>query len=202
MLENPISGNSNDVLKQLRQAEFGAHYIIVYYDMMTLRQIYSGYIKAQLEDNNEIVLILPYYETTEMVRSILSGENDNSIEGNIIDVRKYEKEGSLMIIDSVKAYFNSDTDLMSLVEKLAKQAQNSGKSGVSVIAELASFYFLNGIDKLIEYEMSLPTSYDDNIKLKGFCFYHQEDFDKRLSKEQKQNLLEHHGKNLTVVNYD
>jgi hypothetical protein len=200
MLENPISGNSNDVLKQLRQAEFGAHYIIVYYDMMTLRQIYSGYIKAQLEDNNEIVLILPYYETTEMVRSILSGENDNSIEGNIIDVRKYEKEGSLMIIDSVKAYFNSDTDLMSLVEKLAKQAQNSGKSGVSVIAELASFYFPNGIDKLIEYEMSLPTSYDDNINLKGFCFYHQEDFDKRLSKEQKQKLLEHHGKNLTVVN--
>jgi hypothetical protein len=200
MLENPISGNSNDVLKQLRQAEFGAHYIIVYYDMMTLRQIYSGYIKAQLEDNNEIVLILPYYETTEMVRSILSGENDNSIEGNIIDVRKYEKEGSLMIIDSVKAYFNSDTDLMSLVEKLAKQAQNFGKSGVSVIAELASFYFPNGIDKLIEYEMSLPTSYDDNINLKGFCFYHQEDFDKRLSKEQKQKLVEHHGKNLTVVN--
>ena len=199
MLENPISGNSNDVLKQLRQAEFGAHYIIVYYDMMTLRQIYSGYIKAQLEDNNEIVLILPYYETTEMVRSILSGENDNSIEGNIIDVRKYEKEGSLMIIDSVKAYFNSDTDLMSLVEKLAKQAQNSGKSGVSVIAELASFYFPNGIDKLIEYEMSLPTSYDDNINLKGFCFYHQEDFDKRLSKQQKQKLLEHHGKNLMIV---
>ena len=66
-----------------------------------------------------------------------------------------------MIIDSVKAYFNSDTDLMSLVEKLAKQAQNSGKSGVSVIAELASFYFPNGIDKLIEYEMSLPTSYDN-----------------------------------------
>jgi hypothetical protein len=71
--------------------------------MMTLRQIYSGYIKDQLEDN-EIVLILPYYETTEMVRSILSGVNDNSIGGSIIDVRKYEKEGSLVIIDSAKAY--------------------------------------------------------------------------------------------------
>ena len=40
MLENLMSDNSNDVLKQLRQAEFGAHYIIVYHDMMTLRQIY------------------------------------------------------------------------------------------------------------------------------------------------------------------
>jgi hypothetical protein len=200
MLGNPISGNSDDLLKQLRQAEFGAHYIIVYHNMMALRQIYSGYINAQLEDNNEIVLILPYYETTEMVRSVLSGENDNSKGGSIIDVRKYEKEGSLIIIDSVKAYFGSDTDLMSFVEKLSKQAQNSGKNGISVIADLASFYFYNGIDKLIEYEMSLPTKYDDEMKLKGFCLYHQEDFDKRLSKEQRQKLLEHHGKNLMVVN--
>src|SRR5919205_3558965 len=143
MLENLMSDNSNDVIKQIRQAEFGAHYIIVYPDMMTLRQIYSRYIKAQIEDHNEIILMLPYYETTEMVRSILSGENNNNNNnngGSIIDVRKYEKEGSLIIIDSVKAYFGSDIDLMSFVEKLAKQAQSSGKSGVSVIADLASFY--------------------------------------------------------------
>jgi hypothetical protein len=201
MLGNLISSNSNDILTQLRQAEFGAHYIIVYYDVMTLRQIYSGYIKDQLEDNNEIVLILPYYETTEMVRSILSGENHHNSKGDkIIDVRKYEKEGSLVIIDSVKAYFGSDTDLMSFVEKLAKQAQNSGKSGVSVIADLASFYYYNQIDKLIDYEMSLPAKYDGNMKLKGFCFYHRKDFNERLSKQQKQKLLEHHGKNLMVVN--
>ena len=169
--------------------------------MMTLRQIYSGYIKDQLEDN-EIVLILPYYETTEMVRSILSGVNDNSIGGSIIDVRKYEKEGSLVIIDSAKAYFGSDIDLMSFVEKLAKQAQSSGKKGVSVIADLASFYYYNQIDKLMDYEMSLPTQYDDEMNLKGFCLYHQKDFDEKLSNEQKQKLLEHHGKNLMVVNKD
>jgi MEDS: MEthanogen/methylotroph, DcmR Sensory domain len=199
MLANLISGNSNDVLKQLRQAEYGAHYIIVYYDMMTLRQIYLRYIKTQLEDNNELVLILPYYETTEIVRSVLSGENNSGNGGSMIDVRKYEKEGSLMIIDATEAYFSSDTDLMSFVEKLAKQAQTSGKKGISVIADLASFYHFNRIDKLIEYEMSLPTKYDDKMKLKGFCFYHQEDFDRRLTEQQKQMLLEHHGKNLMVV---
>jgi hypothetical protein len=199
MLRNPINGNRSDVLEQLRQAEYGAHYIIVYDNMMTLRQIYSGYIKTQIEDNNELVLILPYYETTETVRSILS-ENNSSNGGSIIDVRKYEKEGSLMIIDAAEAYFSSDTDLMSFVEKLAKQAQSSGKEGISVIADLASFYHFNRIDKLIEYEMSLPSKYDDKMKLKGFCFYHQEDFDRRLSKEAKQNLLEHHDKALIVVN--
>ena len=200
MLRNPINGNSNEVLKQLRQAEYGAHYIIVYHDMMTLRQIYAGYIKTQIEDNNELILILPYYETTETVRRVLSGENNSSNGGSIIDVRKYEKEGSLMIIDAAEAYFSSDTDLMSFVEKLSKQAQSYGKKGISVIADLASFYHFNRIDKLIEYETSLPTKYDDKMKLKGFCFYHQEDFDRRLSKEDKQKLVEHHEKALRVVN--
>ena len=199
MLRSLINGNSNDVLKQLRQAEYGAHYIIVYYDMITLRQLYTGYIKTQLEDNNELVLILPYYETTETVRSILS-ENHSSNEGNIVDVRKYEKEGSLVIIDSAEAYFTSDNNLMSFVEKLAKQAQTSGRNGISVIADLAPFYYFNQIDKLIEYEMSLPTKYDEKMKLKGFCFYHQADFDRRFSKEGKQKLVEHHDKALRVVN--
>jgi hypothetical protein len=182
----------------MRLSEYGVHYLVVYPDMITLRRIYSYYTKMQLEDNNEIVLIIPYYETTEMVRSVLSGENKNN-QSNIIDVRKYEKQGSLMIIDSVKAYFRSDIDLMSFLARLAKQAQSSGKKGISVIADLASFYYNNQSDKLIEYKMSLPTKYDDNMKLKGFCFYHQEDFDRRLTEQQKQMLLEHHGKNLMVV---
>jgi hypothetical protein len=191
-------GTIDAIVEEIRLAEYGVHYLVIYPDMITLRRIYSYYVKMQLEDNNEIVLILPYYETTEMVRNVLSGEDKNN-QGSTIDVRKYEKEGSLMIIDSVKAYFRSDTDLMSFIGSLSKQAQNSGKSGVSVIADLASFYFHNGVDKLIEYEMSLPTKYDDNMKLKGYCLYHQEDFDRRLTKQQKQKLLEHHGKNLMIV---
>ena len=182
----------------MKLSEYGVHCLVVYPDMNTLRRIYSYYTKMQLEDNNEIVLILPYYETAEMVRSVLSGEKENN-QGSIIDVRKYEKQGSLVIIDSVKAYFRSDIDLMSFLARLAKHAQFSGKNGISVIADLASFSYFNRIDKLIEYEMSLPTKYDDNMKLKGFCFYHQEDFDRRLSEEEKQKLLEHHGKALIEV---
>jgi hypothetical protein len=191
-------GTIDAIVEEIRLAEYGVHYLVIYPDMITLRRIYSYYAKMQLEDNNEIVLILPYYETTEMVRNVLSGDDKNN-QGSTIDVRKYEKERLLVIIDSVKAYFRSDTDLMSFIGSLSKQAQNSGKSGVSVIADLASFYFHNGIDKLIEYEMSLPTKYDDNMKLKGYCLYHQEDFDRRLTKQQKQKLLEHHGKNLMIV---
>jgi hypothetical protein len=51
----------------------------------------------QLEHNNEIVSILPYYETTEMVRLTLSGESiydeneNNSLGYSGMDVNKYEK---------------------------------------------------------------------------------------------------------------
>jgi hypothetical protein len=49
---------------------------------------------------------------------------------------------------------------------------------------------------LFEYELSLPTKYD--VQMKGFCLYHQKDFDK-FSDEQKQKLIEHHGKALKIL---
>jgi hypothetical protein len=45
---------------------------------------------------------LPYYETTDTIRCRL-----RKMRCLDIDVRKYEKEGSLVIIDSVRAYFCS-----------------------------------------------------------------------------------------------
>ena len=54
-------------------------------------------------------------------------------------------------------------------------------------------------DKLVEYELSLPSSYD-GMKLKGFCIYHKEDFNKRFTEEQKQNLQDHHSKALLIAN--
>ena len=50
---------------------------------------------------------------------------------------------------------------------------------------------------LVDYELSLPTKYDDTVSMKGFCLYHQNDFD-RFSDEQKQKLIEHHGKAIKI----
>ena len=76
MLKNVIYGNTENILEQLTDAEYGAHYIIVYPDIMTLREIYSGYIKSQIEDNKEIVLILSYYETADNLRNFLSPNDE------------------------------------------------------------------------------------------------------------------------------
>jgi len=56
---------------------------------------------------------------------------------------------------------------------------------------------INKSNDLVDYELSLPTKYD--VQMKGFCLYHQKkDFDK-FSDEQKQKLIEHHGKALRIV---
>jgi hypothetical protein len=50
---------------------------------------------------------------------------------------------------------------------------------------------------LVDYESSLPTRFND-VPMKAFCLYQQKDFDK-FSDEQKQKLIEHHGKALKIV---
>jgi hypothetical protein len=222
MKENLITGSNNEILEHLNKAEYGTHSILVYPNMEMLRETYSRYVKSQLEDNNEIVLILPYYETANRVRKTLSGgyisvleenngndadANDTNNSNSIIDVGKHEKEGSLIIMDSVKGYFGSDnnynnTDLTEFVKQLVKKAESTGKNGVSVFADLGSFYHYHHskiADKLVEYELSLPSKFD-GMKLKAFCIYHKEDIDKRFTEEQKQKLLDHHAKALMIAN--
>jgi hypothetical protein len=119
--------------------------------------------------------------------------------------RSTYEEGSLVIVDSVKAYSsdledndNSNT-AWNFIQGLVKRAENSGKNGVIVIADLGSFYHhLSDTQRLVDYELSLPPSRYDDMKMKGFCVYHKEDFENRLTEEQKQKLLQHHGRAFIV----
>jgi hypothetical protein len=218
-----------EALDSIKESQAGTHCLMVYPDLVTLRAIYSQYIKIQLEYNNEIVLVLPYYETPDTVRLVLSGRNGydydsstNPFEYSGIDVSKYEKEGSLMIIDSLKGYFPPEgqssyyshddnnnnnnnirggLDFMSFIYILLKQAERRRKDGVTVLADLGSFYHhhKHGNQKLIEYEKSLPKKYD-SMNLKGFCLYHQKDFDSQFRLEQQAELIDCHSRNIMLVN--
>jgi hypothetical protein len=190
MLKNVIYGNIKNIVEQLRQAGYGAHYIIVYPNIMTLREIYSNYIRYQIEDKKEIVLVLSYYETVDNLMNFLSQTDEISS-----DLKRYEREGSLIIIDSVKGFF--DFDHPSYVKSLLKQAESLGKSGISVIADAGAFYHYSKIEELVKHELSMPSKFD--INLKRFCVFHKQDFD-RLTEAKKQKLLEHHEKDLIAVN--
>jgi hypothetical protein len=178
----------DNALDHLNQTEYGAHYMVIYPDLVTLRELYSNYVRKQIKDNNEIVLVNPFYETTDSVRQVLSHYNQG------IDISKYEKEESLLIADSLKEYLG-DQPLVYIKKGLTNYAK-MGKKGLSVLADLGAYPYKSKYKELVDYELSLPTKY--NAPMKGFCLYHQKDFD-NLSDEQKQKLIEHHGKALKLM---
>ena len=72
---------------------------------------------------------------------------------------------------------------------LVEYAKSKGKSGVSIIADKGTFPFKHRIDNLVNFELSLPSKYE--IDLKRICVYHQKDFS-RVSEEKRLKLLNHH----------
>ena len=89
-----LSGGPEEISSKLRRSDIGSHFLVEYPNLPTLREMYSLYTKSALYDGNEIVIILPFYETTDSVRCILSEA--------CIDVSKCEKEQALLVIDSLK----------------------------------------------------------------------------------------------------
>ena len=186
----------DDPLEQINQAQHGAHYIIIYPNLDTLRELlYSNYINKQIEENNEIVLINPFYETTGSVRQVLSKKYNNDIN----DVSKHEQEKSLIIADALKRYFGEQNiDDRSFKMSLVDHAKKIGRSGISILGDMGTYNHKSKHEELVDYELSLPTKYGDGIALKGFCLYHKKDFE-TFSEKQKQKLVEHHGKALKLV---
>ena len=136
-----------------------------------------------------MILINPFYETTDSVRQILSK--------NGVNVSKYEKEKVLVIIDSLKEYFGQQQQSNILfIKNLAKYAKQMGKSCLSVLGDIGAYPHNSKYDDLVNYELSLPTKFD--VDMKGFCLYHEKDFNKFLD-EQKQQLINHHSKALKIV---
>ncbi len=185
-----------DAAIKLSAEKFGIHCLIIYPDLPTLREFYSHYIKNQMEDNTGTVLFTPFYETADRVMQTLS-------EGHAaIDVSKFEEEETLFITDALRKYFQEtegeETD-WSFKKRMVKQAKKQGKNGFSILGDLGAFQYKGKIKELVDYELSLPTKFD--IDLKGFCLYNVKDFE-RFAEEQKQKLIEHHGMAIKIGHND
>ena len=192
MAKSVIEGSPNDILQYMLQSNYKEHNMLVYPSLDILRDIYSRYCKSQLEEGKEIVIILPTYENISSVKRTLTDRG--------LDVSRFENDDSLVIIDSVKGYFESNPDILSTFEMLAKRAEGEkgGDGGCSVISDMGSFSFLRKEKELLEYEKSLRLRFD-SMKCKWFFCYHQGNFD-RLSENQKGQLFDHHDKNLIITN--
>jgi DcmR-like sensory protein len=184
-----VQASPDDALEYMLHSKYGEHNMIVYLHLSMLRDIYSRYSKNQLETGKDIVIILPTYENISSVRRTLTDGG--------LDVSRFENDDSLVILDSVKAYFESNPDIRTTIETLAKRAESQRGGGCTVISDMGSFSLLRKEEKLLEYEISLPLRFN-SIKCKAFCCYNQGNLD-RLSEKQKEHLFEQHYKNLIIT---
>jgi MEDS: MEthanogen/methylotroph, DcmR Sensory domain len=184
-----VQVSPDNALEHMLQSNYREHDMIIYPDLGVFRDIYSRYSKSQLEKGKEIVMILPTYENISSIKRILTDSG--------LDVRRFENDDSLVILDSVKAYFESNPDILTTIEMLAKRAESERGGGCSVLSEMGSFTFLRKEKELFEYEGSLE-SRSSSMKFKAFCCYHRANFD-RLFESQKERLLEHHHKSLIIT---
>ena len=155
----------------------------MYNDLVTLRKYYSLYIKKQLEEKNEFVQMVPFYETKDSVRETLLKDPNNQIERKI-------RDQILTIIDASKR-FAANTDYKQLDETLINFALSKQKKGVSILSDYGYFLFNNLLYNLFEYELDIDIQTDFSTRLKMVCLYNQKDFD-RLSTKQKKTLVDHH----------
>jgi hypothetical protein len=84
--------------------------------------------KARIEKNNDLVLLLPHYETVRSVQKLLR-ELDIHAKGPM-------DKGSLDIIDSSEVSFDPKEDFLAILKRVARTAKHSGKSGVIVISDM------------------------------------------------------------------
>ena len=133
-----------------------------------------------------IILLLPYYDTTDKVREILESKN--------IKARALERQGSLIIIDIMKVISNQSFDvpdierLRALIIKLENQYPNKT---IFVIADMSAFYHLSMANELVEYEKSLHRDIKVE-KWKELCLYHERDFNLMFTKKEAEELFESH----------
>ena len=181
--------------EEVRDGENG---IVVYPNLQSFRQIYTQFVKEQLEKTDEslmprIILVATFYETIDSIKHHLSAVGVQNIQ-SLID------KGSLLIIDSFSSYYPDIDGMKKLVATLSERARKEGRGGVTAIVDMGFFFMFGGDGKateLINYEASLAPK-TEGYNVKGFSCYHGGNFS-TLKENQKKELVQKGKKLLDVT---
>ena len=173
----------------------GHHYLILYPNIETMRKVYSSYVKKQLDEQpNSVVLFLPYYDTTDNVRSVLSSKG--------IHVKEREKEGSMIILDIMKVLQNpyfEVPDIEKLRELARKTEKQFGDKTIFIIADMSVFNHIKKASELLEYEKTLHKDLKVE-RWKELCLYNKRDFEIMFTKDESKRLLGYHKDKFIFMN--
>jgi len=197
---NSTSPNSNkrpiedEISDQLLHVPIGHHYLILYPDLETMRKVYASYIKRQLEEQpNSVVLFLSYYDTTDNVRLVLSTKG--------VQVKEREKNGSMIILDIMNVLHNpyfQVPDIEKLRELAKKTEKQFSDKTIFMIADMSVFNLTKNASEVLEYEKTLHK----DLKIerwKELCFYNKRDFETMFTADESNMLMEYHKDKVILI---
>ena len=180
--DNSTSSNPNpngnkrlyedEISDQLLHVPTGHHYLILYPNIETMRKVYVSYVKKQLEEQpDSVVLFLSYYDTTDNVRDVLSSHG--------VPVKEHEKNGTMIILDIGKVLHNPFFQVPNIekLRELAKKTQKQfGDKTIFVIADMSVFNHTKKASEILEYEKTLHKELKVE-RWKELCLYNKRDFE-------------------------
>ena len=185
----------NEISDQLLHVPTGHHYLILYSTIETMRKVYASYIKRQLEEQpNSVVLFLSYYDTTDNVRSVLSSKG--------VQVKEREKNGSMIILDIMKVLHNpyfQVPDIEKLRELARKTEKQFGDKTIFIIADMSVFNHTKKASEILEYEKTLHKDLQVE-RWKELCLYNKRDFEIMFTKDESNTLMEYHKDKVIIMN--
>jgi len=186
--------NEDEVSDQLLHVPTGHHYLILYPNIETMRKVYGSYVKKQLEEQpDSIVLFLSYYDTTDNVRHVLSSHG--------VPVEEHEKNGTMIILDIMKVIQSSlfevpDIEKLEFAKKTEQQFENKT---IFIIADMSVFNHLHKPAELLEYEKTLHKDLKVE-RWKELCLYNKRDFEIMFTKDESNRLMEYHKDKVIIMN--
>ena len=187
--------NEDEISDQLLHVPTGHHYLILYPNIVTMRKVYASYIKRQLEEQpDSVVLFLSYYDTTDSVRHALQSKG--------VRVKEREQDGSMIILDIIKVlhhpYFQVP-DIEKLRELARKTEKQFGDKIIFIIADMSVFNHTKKASEILEYEKT-PHKDLKAERWKELCLYNKRDFETMFTKDESNTLMEYHKDKVLVMN--
>jgi hypothetical protein len=168
----------------LADFHFGEHNAVLYSGITELHHLLIEYCRISLKSSNEILLIITSYDSIENLLKTLKVIDS--------DINSRQKDGSLVIRESAKAYFNlADelVDIVILIRMLLQRKRKLGKDGLTVICDMEIFFHKKRIADLVSHEAKL--SMGDFNEVRVICCYAKPSLS-LLTQQQTQQILSAH----------
>ena len=183
-----LTCSTQQALTVLRESAYGQHILLIYDDLGTLREMYCDYAMEKLNKNKEALLVMPYLETTESVKT--------NLEERGIAVKEQQKEGAFAVIDADRWFFGTDINADEMMARLFEDIKRYGLLGATVCRDIGVFFFRAQEAQLIGLETAMSSKINPNCKI--VCCMNKADFD-RLIPTHKNLLIASHDKTLGIT---